>query len=150
MTIQERIKQAATIDGDEFDLAEQIITQCTKAELVPYIAEAILQERRTSVRSTEKAWFAEMVAAFSPSRPLVEQRIAQAAEFSQLLRSRFAIGDGRHISWAEATIEEHEQRIAMLQQMRSGITETIKRHEQAVKLLRQTGASCLAELGAAA
>lgn len=64
----------------------------------------------------------------------------------ELLASSFALGDGTRVTWAEATVEQHQARVAMLQGMAAGTLETAARHEEAVAMLREAGAPCLGTL----
>ena len=74
------------------------------------------------------------------------ERKAYTAAFMELLREAFSLGDGTRVTWGAATIEHHEQRIAMLRAMAAGIEATIGRHEAAVLRLREAGAKCLSDL----
>lgn len=64
----------------------------------------------------------------------------------ELLSSIFALGDGTRVTWGEATIEQHEQRIAMLTTSISGTVETAARHEVAVEMIRSAGVRTLGEV----
>lgn len=67
----------------------------------------------------------------------------------ELLETFFALGDGIRVTWGSATIEQHEQRIAMLERNALGVIETAARHRAAVRVLRDSGRRSLAELAAA-
>lgn len=79
--------------------------------------------------------FIEMVAA--------EVRIEVTAE---LLATRFALGDGTRVTWGEATIDQHRQRIDMLTSIASGTVETAARHHAAISMIESASAGCLADL----
>lgn len=64
-----------------------------------------------------------------------------------LAPSQFALGDGRRVTWGEATVSEHETRAEMLTGQAAGVAETAARHVAAVKMIREGGVSCLADLG---
>lgn len=53
----------------------------------------------------------------------------------ELLESTFALGDGQVVSWGEATIEQHQQRIDMLTSMTKGTLETAGKHQAAINEL---------------
>lgn len=64
----------------------------------------------------------------------------------ELLGSDFALGDGRRVTWAEATVADHEQRVAMLETSAVGTLETAARHRAAIEMLRRHGVKTLAEV----
>jgi hypothetical protein len=69
---------------------------------------------------------------------------------AELLTVAFSLGDGRRVSWGEATLEDHRQRIEMLGKGIEGNVQTIRLHEYAATILRETGAACLNQSGAIA
>lgn len=68
----------------------------------------------------------------------------------ELLGSQFALGDGRTTTWGRASIEDHEQRIAVLMQGIEGSGRTIVLHEKAIELLEARSAACLNDVRFAA
>lgn len=62
---------------------------------------------------------------------------------AELLTVVFATGDGRKVTWGEATLEDHRKRIEMLTKHIKGNVQTIRLHEYAAQILRDTQASCL-------
>lgn len=64
----------------------------------------------------------------------------------ELLSTMFALGDGERVTWGEASIEQHEQRIALLVGNAAGNVETAARHEVAARMIREAGVTCLAEV----
>ena len=65
-----------------------------------------------------------------------------------LLAATVAMPDGSRVPWGEATIEQHETRIAMLSKHASGELETAARHRAAVSAIEAAGASCLNDFAA--
>lgn len=61
----------------------------------------------------------------------------------ELLNTPFATGDGRRITWGEATVDDHEMRIAMLYRQISGTASDVARHEKAVEVLETSGKKSL-------
>src|SRR5690606_36081744 len=61
----------------------------------------------------------------------IEQyRVDVRLELTQeLLGSEFALGDGRTVTWGEATAEDHQQRIEMLTKSAGGTLQTAARHQ---------------------
>lgn len=64
----------------------------------------------------------------------------------ELLGTLFALGDGTSVTWGQATIGEHEQRIAMLAKNATGVIETAARHQAAIRMIKDAGVDCLADL----
>ena len=70
----------------------------------------------------------------------------RTAERQALLCETFSLPDGRRVVWGEATVADHEERIAMLAALRDGIGSTIERHRQAIAELVKLKVSCLFDL----
>jgi hypothetical protein len=64
----------------------------------------------------------------------------------QLLDSVFALGDGRRVTWGEATIVDHQQGVEMLTTKAIAIGENAAHHLAAIALISRAGASCLREI----
>lgn len=58
----------------------------------------------------------------------------------------FHLPDGTVVSWADATADDHEERIAWLQTYISSVEQDLRRHERVVKLLAERGAKRLSEI----
>jgi hypothetical protein len=69
---------------------------------------------------------------------------------AELLGSTFALGDGTHVTWGDASTDHHVQRIELLMRNVEGNIQTVRIHEAALNLLRQSGSSCLADVSRAA
>lgn len=65
---------------------------------------------------------------------------------TELLNSVFALGDGTRVTWGDATVEQHQQRIDLLTGMAAGTLETAARHHAAISMLEEAGATCLKQL----
>ena len=68
-----------------------------------------------------------------------------AATRDAYLNARFYTGT-KYVTWGEATIEQHLERIAYLSKLQSGISDTIARHQHAVDVLVAAGADCLSHV----
>ena len=64
---------------------------------------------------------------------------------AELLESGFALGDGTTVTWGEATVEQHQQRIALLTRNAAGNLQTAARHQSAVDEIERSGVACLAQ-----
>lgn len=69
---------------------------------------------------------------------------------SELLASTFALPDGTRVTWAEATSQQHRDRIEMLNKQAAGTIETAALHERALRDMGQAGVSRLADIKEAA
>lgn len=110
------------------------------AILLPVIANAIRLVVRNDTREGEYVAFAGTGLTTSTATP------ATATQWSDFLRDKFALGDGRWVSWGEATVAEHGERIEYLGAKRDGIEQTMSRHQLAIERITSAGVSCLNEL----
>lgn len=62
-----------------------------------------------------------------------------------LLNTSFALGDRTSVSWADATVEDHERYIELVEKKMLGGLQTLSRHESAIDVLVTTGARNLRE-----
>lgn len=69
---------------------------------------------------------------------------------AELLAASFALGDGRTVTWGDATIEDHHIRIGLLQRQLLGTGDAIARHEAAVSMIVEAGVTRLGEVRVAA
>ena len=65
---------------------------------------------------------------------------------AELLETQFALGDGRRVTWGEATEADHRKRIALLSNNAAANLEVAARHEVAIQMLADAGLSCLSEM----
>ena len=78
---------------------------------------------------------------------LEEYRAAIIVDWtSELLAAEFATGDGRRVTWGQATVEVHVGRIQMLTANVRGNLDAIRRHEAAIQTISDLGGSCLDEV----
>lgn len=68
---------------------------------------------------------------------------------SDLLAEQFYNGT-EYVTWADATVADHEGRIRFQQELRVGIDLDIALHEQAISEITAAGVSCLADLSGVA
>jgi len=62
---------------------------------------------------------------------------------AELLATTFALGDGSRVTWGDATVEQHTQRVEMLLASAGGTIETAGRHSAAIQMIEAHGATCL-------
>lgn len=65
---------------------------------------------------------------------------------AELLASEFALGDGRRVTWGEATVGDHEQRIELLTKNAAANAEAAARHVNAVSVLTSLGLERLSDV----
>lgn len=75
----------------------------------------------------------------------IEQR-TRIEVTQELLSSVFALGDNVRVTWGEATVAQHEQRITLLLKNAEGNIDTAKRHQAAVEMITEAGVDTLADL----
>ena len=66
---------------------------------------------------------------------------------AELLGTVFATGDGTRVTWGDATVLQHQDRIDMLTRMMVGTSETAAMHMKAVDMIKDAGVETLADLG---
>jgi hypothetical protein len=64
---------------------------------------------------------------------------------ADLLASLFAVGDGRRVTWAEATKDDHRQRIEMLSANITANAEAAARHQIAIQIITDAGVETLGD-----
>jgi hypothetical protein len=65
---------------------------------------------------------------------------------AELLGTEFATGDGTKVTWGEATVEQHQERIELLTKMIGGTAETAAMHMHAVEMIEAAGVKKLGDL----
>lgn len=132
---------------DAYALAAALVKRMKRDDFIPLLAEEIAHAQRGVVRSAEQAAFRAVYTA-KAKQPLAPP--ADLDAFKSLFDKSFKLGDGNDADWLGATEEQHLQRIAMLEKLRSGLDRTIERHREAVRLIRQHGVACLGDIPDAA
>jgi hypothetical protein len=67
----------------------------------------------------------------------------------ELLGSEFALGDGTMVTWGDATVADHEQRIRLLEANAVGNVQTAARHRAAIVMINDGNVKTLAEVAIA-
>lgn len=115
----------------------------TSIVLTPVVSTAVEMVRRQPVRNAERSAFKKITNALGSAVDVVAMRAALADE-------TFALGDGRRVKWGEATVEQHAERIVMLEKLVAGTQRTIEQHRDAVEMIEVAGVACLNEIEVAA
>lgn len=143
MTFEAWVAQYPKLDATK--LARRAMKEVPEL-LVPVVADRVEHVRRSFVRSEEREAMAGFTRALGEYLVPVTLRDRAAAGFS-FPSGTFALGDGVKVEWGRATIEQHRQRVAMLQAIVDGTVATIRLHEAAIEALEKSGARCLDEVG---
>jgi len=150
MTLKQLIHEAleGTPDGDPHVIARSIRRRVPTEDILNLIAREVEWTQRGLARLVEQEGMASFRSRFSgqplPPMPGVDPSLRA------LFRSSFHLGDGSSVSWGDATVEQHEQRIAFLEKQLDGISRTVTKHREAIKVINEAGAMCLNDLGEAA
>jgi hypothetical protein len=159
--------------------AVRAVPQAARTQLlIAAVADAIRERRRSQARNTERraanreyqhehylrrkadvakaALYRDDPDEYRRRYPSIAQAMADFRDqvrlelTQELLGSTFQLGDGRRTTWGAATVEDHQQRIALLLRGVEGSLATAALHEQAIEMLRESGAHCLSEARIAA
>ena len=111
------------------------------------VAERIESVRRSDVHALERrvANTVKLSVARIGSSTARNTKLTQD-HLAALLQRSFRLGNGVSVRWGDATVDQHEKRIAMLSRQRDGIENSVRLHQDAVNRLRKSGAACLFEL----
>ena len=112
----------------------------------PTLLAEIVRQKVAAVRRTRDSMIAHTVA---PSE-VRAGRVAEGTAWERLERlgaTMFPGVDGRLVAWEDATIEDHQARIATLNAHIAGLEHTREQHEAAIAAIRgASGASCIREI----
>lgn len=115
------------------EAAAEALTECDESELREYarpLFEAIARQRsRLMDRRTEDA-----VMELNPDEDRREDRVSAVKAITS---TTFSLPDGRRVSWAEATIADHQARYEWQMVRSQTIFEDARRHQAAADLLRR-------------
>lgn len=144
--LTELIEQHPDLEADELARAVMATAHTRKAlaELVfPAVKETALIVRRQVTARVERQAFGHVD--LDPQNPHVESA-DPVGDRRRLLSERFALGDGRWVTWTEATVDDHRQRIGYLLAKQTGLQRTIDRHAEAIDQIEAAGATCLGDI----
>ena len=116
------------------------------ADIEPTLLAEIVRQKAAEVRRKRDSMIAHQVA---PSE-VRAVRVAEGTARERLERlgaTMFPGVDGRLVAWEDATIEDHQARIATLNAHIAGLEHTREQHEAAIAAIRgMSGASCIREI----
>lgn len=136
-------------EGDSREIASKVLAALSHDDLVALVAEEVEHQQRLVARDQERTTLRPL---HRGNVPTVAERLHrdESTEWKALMLTRFRLGDRRAVEWGAATVEQHEQRIAMLTKLRDGLDATITFHRDAIALLKVAGVRCLNDLPAVA
>jgi hypothetical protein len=115
-------------------------------DIDPALLAEIVRQKVAAVRRKRDSMIAHTVA---PSE-VRAVRVAEGTARERLERlgaTMFPGVDGRLVAWEDATIEDHQARIATLNAHIAGLEHTREQHEAAIAAIRgSSGASCIREI----
>ena len=146
MTLREKIMKALEADPavDAEMVAENLLPQVAKRELLPLLVDEVESYQRRRVRQVERRVFGQPPSGSPSMTDRARPRL------SEVYGEMFSTYDGRRVSWGEATVEQHRQRVERLRMQRHAIGQTIERHEDAIRLCEEHGVDRLIDIDAAA
>lgn len=152
VTVHERTKRAEFVlhfkawMGDEFDdwYVEVVEEIAARGSRVPLDQFRLQWEPDFEKPAYMDSMFGVLTQAMDDVRQAA--RLELTREF---LETEFALGDGVRVTWGSASVEHHQQRIAMLTHHAAGTLETAERHHAAVAMLSESGARCLNDVAVA-
>lgn len=142
-SVYEALRNATDTFDDDEEAARAVLDAArTRKDVVALVLPLVVAEANHQRRHRSRA---------------VERRVERggqdrdpvdvAKDRGEWLKQQIALGDGRVISWADATVDDHEARIAYLTRLRDGIDRTIQRHRAAVAMIQAAeSAKCLGDL----
>ena len=115
-------------------------------DIDPVLLAEIVRQKAAEVRRKRDSEIAHQVA---PSE-VRAVRVAEGTARERLERlgaTMFPGVDGKLVTWEDATIEDHQARIATLNAHIAGLEHTREQHEAAIAAIRgMSGASCIREI----
>lgn len=118
------------VHGDAFDC------------LYPVVANAVRMLNRASTRTVERIASGIIRTTDNDADEIATRHEARL----ELMSKGFATRTWGWVRWGEATVAQHEERIAMLARIRGGIDDTIDLHAEAIAEITAAGAACLNEV----
>lgn len=138
------LRKYAEVSDNDYEAAGMLLDELgvrgkARRTLLWIVAQSMKMARRNEQRGVERrVRIAAPILEGVPTHDQVQNR-------KDLVAGSFALGDGRRVSWGEATVEQHRERIAYLAKLRDGYNVTISQHESAIALIVKNGVSCLSE-----
>lgn len=160
MSLFTELRKLATDQPEEdaHRLARGFLASKPQDTLESLVADTIREMQRDATRECERSTFLNVQELLAGSTSVRAVNVAVLPnvrdEFRQLWGRRFSLGGGVNIQWEQATIAEHEARIAYMTMMRerydATVEQDIEAHRQAIAVCRAAKVERLSELPEAA
>lgn len=144
--IAQFLEQDPAASNDE--IATKVVeSELSREALVSLVAARVAVHRRNDTRAAERKVFVNSVTSHNYT-PITETEHREFAESfrKKLSEKTFSLGDGQRVSWGEATVKDHQERITFLERHAAGLHRTADQHREAIKRIEGAGVTCLAEL----
>lgn len=134
--------------ADDLTNARKALQELPPDDLVGVVAAELDRLRRAQVRAVER----QVITVLVKERPVqrarepVKVKFELTPEVRKLMPLRVALGGGEYVKVEDATKEQLEQRIAMMETHVRGTQESVTRLREIVTVLTRTGAKCLKDL----
>lgn len=127
------------------ELTDKVIAETgLPTELIPVYRVLVRWETRRRLREHARAnapvWIKQ------PLTPNTTAVASTSVTRPAWLRERFTLLDGRIVTWADATIADHESRIEMQFKLAGGIKRDIDNHKEAIRRCKAGGVDRLVDL----
>jgi hypothetical protein len=134
-------RDRARIEAEKIERRAAVFVTETEKK-ISFIGRDAEKRERKAKFNTAVAKMAGIVG--SIYQELNEQKKMQWTQ--ELLNTIFSTTDGSRVTWGNATIAQHQDRIVMFEQNAAINLEGASRHVAAIEALREAGVSCLNEL----
>lgn len=130
-------------DGRSFDeWFQRLVDACPTEQEREYAYAAFVRGYRTRAeREIEHNLHRKINGLFEEFAAKIRLEVTE-----DLLNTVFSIGDGTRVTWRDATVEQHRERVGFLGKMVVGTAETAGMHLAAINLIEEQGVSTLGEV----
>ena len=147
--IRKLIDEHQTGDPDETCKAVMDATGIAKKHrdlFWPLLRDECRRLARTAVRDAERGDINDSHPDPGHTPGDTHSALAGVGVRADFLNKRIYTGNGNYVLWGEATVEDHQSRVAYLASLRNGIDDTIQLHVEAMELIEAAGVTCLNDL----
>jgi hypothetical protein len=155
---------------NEFDAARQAVAkqrpEVYRELAIAAIVDSIRRHVRAETLAIERKSVDRSKFKFEPTPEFLEREAERSRQFwqhmnqiteqfaaelkaewtAELLSSEFALADGTTVTWGDATVEQHEQRVELFTRNAVANAEGAARHKLAIEALKQSGSPTLNDL----
>lgn len=133
-------------DYDSDLIARAALEQLSADDLVALLTREIDHIRRMFARNAERSGDIGALLARFGDRATPPMSTTRGPSLVATLATRFSLGDKSAVAWGQATIEQHQLRIGLLDRQIEGFQRTRDLHLGAIVAISRAGVSCLDEI----